>query len=91
MRLEGADLGSRDPFKVLADNDPKGRADIGRETLVVVGASFAGGRPGFVLLSGRARLATSDQGHGEELLDHSCEVLAEHGRGPDDGRPSAAE
>ena len=90
MRLNGADLGARDPFKLLARNDPRARANMGRETLVVVGASFKGGRPGFVLLSGRAKLRMSDQGHGEELLDHSCKVLAEQGRGPDDGRPSAA-
>ncbi len=91
MWIDGADLGSRDPFKLLADNDPKARADMGRETLVVVGASSAGGAPGFVLLSARANLATFDQGHGEVLLDHQCEVLTQQGRVPDGARPSAGE
>lgn len=78
MRIEGADLGERNPFNLLAE-DPEARADMGRETLVVVPVTSASGRPGFVLLSDRADLASSDPGHGEELLDHQCAVLKEPG------------
>jgi CDP-diacylglycerol pyrophosphatase len=78
MGVEGADLGSRDPFKLLAEGDPSARADMGRETLVVIGASFPDGKPGFVLLSDRVDVATLDQGHGEDLLDHKCQTLTEH-------------
>jgi CDP-diacylglycerol pyrophosphatase len=76
-RVEGADLGSTDPFRLLAQ-DPQARADMGRETLVVIGAVFQGGRPGFVLLSDRADPALGDIGHGEDLLDPTCRVLTAH-------------
>ena len=74
-RVEGADLGSSNPFRLLAE-DPQARADMGRETLVVIGASFQGGKPGFVLLSDRADPLRADIGHGEDLLDPTCKLLA---------------
>ena len=74
MRLEGADLGGRDPFKLLA-GDPGARADMGRETLVVLPTVFRGGSAGFVLLSDRASWFGFDRAGGEELLDHGCTVL----------------
>jgi hypothetical protein len=49
---------------------------MGRETLVAVGASFQGGKLGFVLLSDRAQATAGDIGHGEEPLDPACKVLA---------------
>ena len=74
-RLAGADLGARDPFKLLAAGDPEARADMSHETLVVIGAIFEDGTPGFFLLSDRADLTAGNQGAGEELLDHRCRVL----------------
>jgi CDP-diacylglycerol pyrophosphatase len=74
-RVDGEDLSAANPFQLLAQ-DPEARADMGRETLVVVGASFAGGKPGFVLLADRADPVTGDIGHGEDLLDPNCAVLA---------------
>jgi len=74
-RLEGADLGSSDPFRLLAE-DPQARADMGRETLVVIAANFQGAKPGFVLLSDRADPLRGDIGHGEDLLDPTCKLLA---------------
>lgn len=74
-RLDGEDLGSSDPFRLLAE-DPQARADMSRETLVVIGARFQGARPGFVLLSDRADPLTGDIGHGEDLLDPTCKLLA---------------
>jgi CDP-diacylglycerol pyrophosphatase len=70
--VKGAELGTNDPFKLLASADFAARGDMGQETLVVLGAVGRSGAPGFVVLSGRA-----DQGvaTGEELLDHGCEVL----------------
>jgi CDP-diacylglycerol pyrophosphatase len=73
-RLDGADLGTRDPFKLLAEDD-EARADMGRETLALVGVSFEGGAPGFVLLSDRADLPRGDKAASEDLLDHGCGVL----------------
>jgi len=73
-RVDGADLGSANPFHLLAE-DPQARADMGRETLAVIGFTFAGGRPGFVLLSDRADPLLGNIGHGEDLLDPACKVL----------------
>jgi CDP-diacylglycerol pyrophosphatase len=74
MRLDGEDLGSRDPFKLLADGDAAARATMGLRTLVVVGTTF-GGTPGFVVLAGRGGVPDDPEGAGEDLLDHSCAVL----------------
>lgn len=75
MRVMGEDLGSRDPFKLLATGDPLARPDMGRQTLVVAGYRSARGTPGFLLLSHRADPATGDRAHGEDLLDHHCTAL----------------
>jgi CDP-diacylglycerol pyrophosphatase len=77
MRLAGADLGSRDPFKLLAEGDPAARADMGLQTLVVIGATFHDGEPGFILLSDHADLTRNDRAVGESLLDHDCSVLTQ--------------
>jgi CDP-diacylglycerol pyrophosphatase len=75
MRIAGEDLGASDPFKLLADGDPTARADMAVETLVVAGAVFEDGSPGFILLSDRADPETHDPAAGESLMDHSCAVL----------------
>ncbi|MGH6972693.1 MAG: CDP-diacylglycerol diphosphatase, partial [Caulobacteraceae bacterium] len=75
MRLEGDDLGARNPFKLLAEGQPAARKDMGLETLVAVPTTFENGRPGFILLSDRANLAAGDYGSGEVLQDHTCKVL----------------
>jgi CDP-diacylglycerol pyrophosphatase len=71
-RLDGAALAPRNPFALLADGDAEARADMGRFTLVVVGAVFADGTPGFILLETGVPPA-----FGEGLLDHACAVLRE--------------
>ena len=75
MRLAGEDLGDRNPFKLLADADPMARAEMGLETLVVAGAVFEDGSPGFILLSDRFDPSMHDAASGENLLDHGCQVL----------------
>lgn len=75
-RLDGAELDERNPFKLLAEADRQARRDMGHETLVVAGALFADGKPGFVLLADRADPAHADLGSGEDLQDHACQVLA---------------
>jgi len=77
-RLEGADFGARNPFKLLADADPAARADMGKQTLVAIGETFADGRPGFILLVDHASLDPLDKAAGEQLLDHSCAILGSH-------------
>ncbi len=75
MRLLEADLATHDPFKLLADGDSEARADMGRETLAVLGAHFPDGSDGFILLSDRADLVGMDVASSESLLDHDCTVL----------------
>jgi CDP-diacylglycerol pyrophosphatase len=74
VRIDGAELGDVNPFKLLANTDPQAAANMGLHTLVLVGATFAGNVPGFVLFDDQANLAAGDRGSGEELQDHSCEV-----------------
>lgn len=71
VRVDGEALDAN-PFLLTADGIPGTRANMGKETLVVVGATFAGGKPGFVILDTTADPATGNPGSGEELQDHSC-------------------
>ena len=78
IRVLGEALGQANPFKLLADGVPGAREDMGGHTLVVTGATFAGGKPGFIILDGHADPAAGDRGFGEALQDHAC-ALAQSG------------
>lgn len=71
MRISQAELGDINPFERLAASVPQ--AEMRLHTLVLAGAIFDG-KPGFILLDGRADLAAGDRGSGEELEDHTCAV-----------------
>ena len=72
IAVPGAEL-DVNPFTLLADGVAGARADMGRYTLVVVGADDVGGGPGFVILADRADGETGDFAGGEQLQDHdSC-------------------
>jgi len=75
LRVTASDLAGIDPFKLVADGIPSAAADMGDQTIVVAGALFADGMPGFYILDHRADVAEGDFGSGEELLDHQCRVL----------------
>ena len=62
------------PFRLLAEGVEAARHDMAAETLVVIGATFEGDRPGFVLLADRADPTRGDPAHGEDLLDHTCSI-----------------
>jgi CDP-diacylglycerol pyrophosphatase len=72
MRIMSGELDGADPFKLLARSLPDPKAMMGHHALVVVGADFADGQPGFVLLDGQVDLAIGNVAHGTELQDHSC-------------------
>ena len=74
MRISQGTLAGANPFHLLADADPAAVADMGHHTLVVVGEQFSDGSLGFVLLDGKADLATANRASGEELQDHDCAV-----------------
>jgi CDP-diacylglycerol pyrophosphatase len=74
IRVDGEALGQVNPFRLLANSDPKIAADMGHHTLVVVGMTYANGTPGFVVLDDQANEASGDHASGEELQDHACAV-----------------
>lgn len=74
MTVMGADLGSADPFRLLARGLPGAAGHMGDYTLVVAGMDFPGAGPGFILLAGRADLAHGNFGSGEALEDHACAI-----------------
>jgi CDP-diacylglycerol pyrophosphatase len=70
MTVAGDTLDATDPIQLVAQGVPGARDDMGAQTLVAVGAYLGDGRPGFVLLAGRADPAAGNVGAGEELQDH---------------------
>ncbi len=64
-RIDARDL-DRNLFRMVADELPGARQSMGEHSLAVVGYGAESGEHGFVLLN------SSDGGHAEELLDHSC-------------------
>ena len=67
-------LDGTNPFILLADGVPGARAAMGQQSLVVVGAEFASGRPGFIILNSEVDPSNGDNGSGEELQDHDCAI-----------------
>lgn len=74
IRALGDDLDSINPFALVADGVPGARNAMGKQTLAVVGALFADGRPGFIILTDRVDPAAGDKAAGEELQDHDCAI-----------------
>jgi len=72
-RVSSPDLEDVNPFRLLYSSSADAAADMGHETLIVVGATFSNHREGFVLLSEKAT-TIKGSGHGEDLLDHTCAV-----------------
>jgi CDP-diacylglycerol pyrophosphatase len=72
IRINQETLDGVDPFRVLADADPG--TEMGKHTLVVVGATFPDGSSGFILLDDHADLAAGDRASGEQLQDHTCAI-----------------
>lgn len=72
LRVDGQDLGTTNPFRLLAKGDPDARADMGKHTLVVVGMTWNDKVEGFALLDGTVDLAAGNNGSGEVLQDHDC-------------------
>ena len=74
IAVAGENLDGTNPFLLLANGEEGARADMGDETLVVVGATLADGKPGFIVLADRADLAAGNRASGEELQDHTCKL-----------------
>ncbi|MCD4484549.1 CDP-diacylglycerol diphosphatase [Chromobacterium vaccinii] len=63
-----------DPFRLLANELPGARAEMGRYGMAMLPARFGDGE-GFVLLATRADLFEINRGSAEELQDHACRIL----------------
>lgn len=72
VRIAGETLDAVRPFLSVADGIPGARADMGLQTIAVVGAVFSDGTPGFYLLTDGADLSAGDGGSAEELQDYGC-------------------
>jgi CDP-diacylglycerol pyrophosphatase len=79
MRVLADVLDGTNPFTLLTDGVPGARMAMGEQTLVVVGAEFAGGSPGFIILTDQVNLAGGDHASGEELQDHGCAIAGSSG------------
>jgi CDP-diacylglycerol pyrophosphatase len=71
-RIDAPSLRGTNPFRLLADWVSANDGAMWRETLVVVGATFAGRHDGFILLADTVDTPLGNPGHGESLLDHTC-------------------
>jgi CDP-diacylglycerol pyrophosphatase len=72
MKIEGEDLHDTNPFQLLAEGLPDIKEHLDLETLVLIGAEFKDGKPGFYLLS--SRHTDGLRAHGEDLLDPLCKL-----------------
>ena len=72
MKIEREDLDGINPFKLLAEGIPDAGEHLDLETLVLIGAEFKNGKPGFYLLS--SRYTNEFRAHGEDLLDRVCKL-----------------
>jgi CDP-diacylglycerol pyrophosphatase len=74
MRVNGSELGSNNPVKLMANSLTGASTNMGAHTLIVVGATFSDGTEGFILLADQANRFIGNRGHGEDVEDHSCAV-----------------
>ncbi len=73
-RLKAADLAQQNPFKLLAEGLPSAGANMGEESLAVIGVAFNPGENGFVLLATRGAHDNGVGAHAEQLLEPRCAV-----------------
>ena len=72
IRVDGDNLGTINPFRMLARDDPDAAANMGKHTLVVAGMTWPDNIAGFVVLDGKLDLLTGNTASGEILQDHDC-------------------
>lgn len=71
-RVDHSTLSDFNPIKAVADQIPGAKADMGRMTIIVVGASESNKRDGFLVFAGKTDEKTGDRGKAEDLLDNDC-------------------
>jgi len=71
-RVDGQNLGTINPFHLLAKGDPDAAANMARHTLAVVGVTWSNDVAGFALLDGTVDLTSVSRRSAEDLQDHDC-------------------
>jgi CDP-diacylglycerol pyrophosphatase len=72
FRIDGANLGTVNPFRLLARGEPDAAANMARHTLAVVGMTWSNKVVGFAVLDGTVDPAAGDRVSAEDLQDHDC-------------------
>jgi CDP-diacylglycerol pyrophosphatase len=72
FRVDGADLGTRNPVHLLAAGEPVAASDMEKHTLAVVGMIWSNNVKGFALLDGAIDAPGGNRGGAEDLQDHDC-------------------
>lgn len=75
IRLPGNTLTLHSPFQILASRVGSDPSIMARQTLVLAETTMADGTPAFFLLRQNYNMTKRTGGHGEELLDHRCQML----------------
>lgn len=73
-RMDGDTTVTENPFRRLSDGLKVRPQDMGAWTLVLAGANFPDGKPGFVLLAAKADPRAGYTASGEALQDHDCRI-----------------
>jgi CDP-diacylglycerol pyrophosphatase len=77
-RIDGDTAVAVNPFRRLSEGLNIPPQDMGAWTLVLTGADFPDGKPGFVLLAAKANLLAGYFASGEVLQDHDCRIRGTH-------------
>ena len=72
MRLVGADLNGKDPFKLAATITPAAPKMMGALSLLLAGATFSDGNEGFYLIANAVDFDSGTRGDAEAWMDHDC-------------------
>jgi CDP-diacylglycerol pyrophosphatase len=72
LRVDGQDLGTANPFRLLANGDQDAAANMGKHTLAVVGMTWPDDVAGFAVLDGTLDLLAGNRASAEVLQDHAC-------------------
>jgi CDP-diacylglycerol pyrophosphatase len=75
-RIIAPDLTGINPFSLAASWLRSRGDDMGHATIVVAGTGADDDLPGFMILIGLDTPNDHSGGHGQDLLDHSCEIAA---------------
>lgn len=74
-RINRSDLSGFNPFQAVADGIPGAKDEMGRLTIIVIGAGGKDTQDGFFIFVGKSDDGRGDRGKAEDLLDNNCSHL----------------